>query len=258
MVHINKMKEESNNTKRKPGRPPKMQATNSSGNKESEEKVVTTSDDNDTTSPIGVVGSLAGQIVSINMKQGPCWGIRVNEEGKTPVFLSPEQWYAKLPDDLTIEEEGIVNKAIQSGQIVLGKKWLPAITKGKGVKERYLAIVERNDMLTPQVKQPFIDLVKKQYEEGWTALEILVYCKEQEMKKRSRVHWLAFLQEAINNYSGPVQLVQDFPDDPENYEVTIDPVTKTVVSDSRNPEPQVEPPAPPTKADEEKLKAFLE
>ena len=67
---------------------------------------------------------------------------------------------------------------------------------------------------------------------NWTPLEIYTYCIKQERETRGRKEWIDFLTEAIANYNGPALLVEDFVDDPDNYEVVIDP-NVGIVMDSR-------------------------
>lgn len=180
--------------------------------------------------PLGSVNNHAGVVVSLNMKSAAYFG--VGEPGETPkLWLDQDRWSAAIPGDLTAEEADVVSKALKAGTIMSGRKWLPAVTKVLGTKEIYTAFL--NGPLKKEVREKFVNLVKKESEGGYTALEILTECMDKERRSRSRMEWLGFLQEAIDHYQGPVQLVQDFEHDPDNYEVKIDPSSMIVEDDSR-------------------------
>jgi len=185
--------------------------------------------------PLGRLDGFAGVVVSLNMEKQAYFGVgEPNKDMK--LWLTSENWCAKVPQGLSESETKQIEWGLATGSIVQGKKWLPAVRKVAGTKESYADIVLKSRQMNDDAKRPFINLVRKESEGGYTALEILTHCLEQERSSRSRQVWIAFLQEAINHYEGPVQLVEDYPDDPENYEVFIDPNTKTVLADSKEGE----------------------
>jgi hypothetical protein len=60
------------------------------------------------TQKLGIVNNYTGKIVSINLKRRTYFGIgdEVNEMGikSMKLWLGPEDWYAVVPDTLTIAE----------------------------------------------------------------------------------------------------------------------------------------------------------
>lgn len=181
---------------------------------------------------LGLLNNYAGAEISLNQKRGNYFGI--GDDGERPkIWLSASSWTCIVPDNLSPTEVDQLGDAIQEGRIVVGKQWIPAIEKVRGTKERYADIVLKSRALNAEAKEPFLKLHRYKKDGNYTALEILTYCKTEEDKHRSRPEWMTFLQECIDAYDGPVQLVEDFPEDPENYEVTIDPVSMTVTNDSR-------------------------
>jgi hypothetical protein len=185
---------------------------------------------------LGQINNFADTVVSINLKKASFWAVGKTDNG-FKIELNATQWAGRIPDNLTESEVALVDKAIGSNIIIIGKKYIPPIDKETGVKDKYLKLCMASPC-TAEAKQPFIDLVRKKKEGGWTALGVLSYVKSKDAETRSRSDWQVFLQDGINAYDGPVKLVEDFTDDADNYEVVIDPVTKTIVSDTRKEDGQ--------------------
>lgn len=175
---------------------------------------------------LGYVGQLSGQIISLNQKKATYFGIgKLNKIGNPEVWLAPNHWYAELPAELSAQDQDILYKALEKGLIKMGKHWMPALVKDTNVKEKYIQLMIGRKLFE-NTKQPFIDLVKKEKEGNYTALEILSYCLKKEQEGSNRQEWIAFLKDGMAAYRGPVQLVEDTPD--EAYEVQIDFVEGTI------------------------------
>lgn len=179
---------------------------------------------------LGVVNGHAGEVISINLKKGAYFG--VGDVGRCKIWLDGETWTTKVPDDLSNQETMQLRSALERGVVVIGKHYLPALLKKEGVREEYAKVVKTARSLTQEVKKPFIDLVRMTQVGNWTPLEIYTFCLKEERESRGRKEWIDFLTEAIANYNGPDFLVEDFIDDPDNYDVVIDP-NVGIVMDSR-------------------------
>ena len=179
--------------------------------------------------PLGALDNHAGVVLSINMKAGAYFGVGTDDEMK--VWLSPDNWHTTVPKGLTESEALQITLAIQANKIVVGKTWIPAITKAVGTIEEYVKIVKTARMLDEKVKQVFRDLVARGSDGGYTALEILSQCLSFERSNRNRDPWLIFIQAGIDSYQGPLQLVEDFVDE-DAYEVTIDKERGVVIEDT--------------------------
>ena len=157
----------------------------------------------------------AGQTISLNQKIASYFGIGESDDMK--VWLNKDNWCAKIPNNLTSEEMKMLDDAMNKGSIVLGKEWLPALDKDTTVREKYLELVLGSRYLTEDVKEPFRKLVLSKAEGNYTALEIITYVMDAERKNRSRSDFVTFLQDALDHYDGPAQLVPDSAVVPVNY-----------------------------------------
>lgn len=180
---------------------------------------------------LGYTSGFAGEKISINLKHRTYFGLGEEEDMK--IWLSPENWSDTVPEGLSKEEVSILEKLISSGDLVLGEKWIPPVDKDKEVLNKYVSLLSDTQHITEDFKSKIRELFRYKQQGHYTALEIFEAMLEDEKKRRRRVAFITYLQEAIDNYIGPVQLVQDYPDDPENYYVTVDQGTKQVTSSSK-------------------------
>jgi hypothetical protein len=188
-----------------------------------------TNKENEQLKQLGYTNGYAGAELSINLKQQTYFGLGDPEEGMK-FWLSPENWCDVVPEGLTEKEITSIETAIKAGELVLGKKWIPVVDKEPLVLEGYVNLLDENHTITEEFRETIRDLFRHKVKGNYTALEIFDAMIEHEKKKRRRQPFIVFLQAAIDNYAGPAQLVQDYPTDPDNYSVTIDPVSKQVVS----------------------------
>lgn len=184
---------------------------------------------------LGVIDGYKDQFVSINLKMETYFGLGLRDGGQKKLWLSPENYFDLVPEDLTDKEREQLGFAISSGKIVLGKVWIPPLDKDKGVIDKYVKALSDSLGLTKEFKEKMVNLFRYKEEGNYTALEIYKAMLEKEEKTRSRPDFLTYLKDAINAYVGPVQLVEDFPDDPGNYSVVID--DGVVVSSDRKEKP---------------------
>lgn len=182
---------------------------------------------------LGQVKNYSGQTISLNQKIASFFGIGERDNGQKKIWLNADQWCVAVPSDLTNEEVTQLDKAMSNGVIVLGRELIPALEKDKSVKEKYAKIIADARYLDEEIKDPFRYLVRAKQDGNYTALEIITYVLEQERSTRSRPNFMQFLQEAINHYDGPAFLIEDYPEDPNNYTVSVDLDNMTVVEDSR-------------------------
>lgn len=177
---------------------------------------------------IGYINNYAGTVVSLDMRKSTYFGVGKTETG-FKLWLSKANWCDTIPEGLSDEEVRTIELALQGGVIVMGEHWIPSVEKDKTVLAKYMELSRKP--LSEANKKPFRDLVLKKKEGGYTAQEILEYVSSVETKTTKRIPWLIFLKAGIDTYEGPVQLVQDFPDDPLNKRVSIDRTSNSVVSE---------------------------
>ncbi len=186
---------------------------------------------------LGVINDYKDQFVSINLKVETYFGLGEREDGTKKLWLSPENWFDMVPDDLTESEIGQLGVAIQNSTVVLGKIWIPVIDKDKKVLDKYIRMLSDYTGLTQEFKDVIVSLFRYKEEGNYTALEIFKAMLEREKKTRNRPTFVAYLNDAIGSYIGPVQLVEDFPDDPDNYSVIIDDGIVVASDRKENPKP---------------------
>lgn len=187
------------------------------------------------TGTLGAIDNYKDQFVSINLKKTTYFGLG-NDEGEMKLWLSPENWFDKMPENLTNKEADQIAQGIADGRIVLGQVWMPPVDKKKEVLDKYVKLLSEYPGLTPEFKEIIISLFRYKEEGNYTALEIFKAMLDKEKNTRNRPPFIAYLNDAIEAYVGPVQLVQDYPDDPENYKVTID--AGVVIASDREEKPE--------------------
>ena len=190
------------------------------------------------TKQLGQLSNYAGEVISLNMKRTSIFGIGDNVDAPK-IWLTTESWCAKVPDGLTDAEANILATNIANGTVVVGKQWIPALDKDKSVMAKYLGFLDEHRTISANPKDKFkqiiINLMQHKKEGNYTALEIYRAMLAKEKRTKNRTPFLTYLQQAIDHYIGPVQLVEDFPEDPDNYTVTIDPLTNSIIStDKKN------------------------
>jgi len=145
--------------------------------------------------------SLAGKEVSINLKEESYFGVG-------PIWLTPENFWCTIPDNLSASEYDILAKSIKSGKLVLGKTFIPPVDKASNTLEKYWLMIERNGFDHKNTKSEFSMLIKRGSDSGWTALEIVNYCLEKENKGRRRKEIIRLLEQVAKNYDGPLSLYE--------------------------------------------------
>lgn len=187
---------------------------------------------------LGIINNYKDQFVSINLKKATYFGLGENEDQSKKLWLSPENYFDLVPDNLTNEEVEALGVAISDDKVVLGKVWLPPVDKDKKVIKKYLSMLSEATVLTEEFKEKIVSLFRYKEEGHYTALEIFKAMLDKEKKTRDRPTFVAYLNDAIGAYIGPVQLVQDYPDDPDNYSVVID--DGVIVSTDRKEKPKAD------------------
>lgn len=184
--------------------------------------------------PLGMVNNYEGMPVSIDLSQISFFGLGPSH---FPVlWLSTENWYDTVPAGLDNEQAGILSKAIAQGTVVVGKKWIPPLTKDKKVLSKYIETLRSARMVDEKFKSVIRSLLLSGKEGNYTAIEIFRKMLVDEQSRTNRDTFMSYLKEAIDHSKGPEILVQDFPNDPNNYTVQLDPNTFEVLSDTRKRE----------------------
>jgi hypothetical protein len=196
--------------------------------------------DNNEPARVVSVNSLAGKEISINLKATSYFGIG-------PIWLTPENYWCTVPDNLTYGEYDTIAKSIRNGTVVLGKVFIPPVEKASNILDKYWLMIERNGFDNKKTKTDFSMLIKRGSDSGWTALEIVNYCLEKENSGRRRKEVIRLLEQVIKNYDGPLRLYEP-PDREEGIKkVTITPdgtMTATTNSGTEIAKPVAEPSPP--------------
>jgi hypothetical protein len=174
---------------------------------------------------IGIMGQIegyAGQIISLNLKKTPFFGLGDLPDDKLKIKLNVDNWYTRVPDNLTPSEINMLYKSLENETLVLGKRWIPAIEKQPDTLRKYERLLNDPSNSIDKIKETLRSLFRYGQEGNYTSLEIFRYIKDWEERHRNRTALLHFIQEGINNYSGPVSLVPDSPSDPGDYTVIVD------------------------------------
>lgn len=182
---------------------------------------------------LGAINNYVGTKVSLNLKKASYWGLGDDKRGKI-FWLSSKNWCGIIPDSVNSEDSSKISTAFATGTLVMGEQWIPALDKDKSVLKKYEQSLIDHKYINDEFKDIWRHLLSMKKDGNYTAREIISHCIIAERKLRNRKPQLTWLEDALEYYQGPDFLVQDFPNDPENYEVTIDPTTATVVSSTRN------------------------
>lgn len=185
---------------------------------------------------LGVINNYAGQFFSLNMKKTNFFGVGERENGMKKLWLSPENWVDQAPDDLTEEDIDIIANSLRAGTIVVGKRWLPPLDKEPEIKKQYLSLLRESSSCTEEFKSKIRSLVAYGDHGNYTAKEILNAMVSKEKEGRNREPFITFLEDGLSHYHGPELLVEDFPEDPDNFTIEIDPSTMKVISSTRKKE----------------------
>jgi hypothetical protein len=100
----------------------------------------------------------------------------------------------------------------------------------------YVSLITKHKRLDEEFREEIRNLFRHKKAGNYTAMEIFRAMVKKETDSNNRKAFINYLNEAIDNCQGPVQLVEDFPEDPGNYNITIDPATMQIVSSDKSPE----------------------
>ena len=187
---------------------------------------------------LGISGKLGGQFVSLNQKVANYFGLSNGENEQPALWLSAENWVDKLPETLTPEQEVQIEKALSLQKIILGKEWIPAIDKNPSVLDGWLKVLSKSRTVKGDFELAMQELFRYKQDGNYTALEIATAMLEKEESSLNRPHFVQYLTDFCNHCDGPNFLVEDYPEDPENYTVTINRDTMEVTDiEERNDKP---------------------
>jgi len=194
----------------------------------------------DTPEAAPIINSLQGKEISLNLKKESYFGVG-------SIWLTPDNYWCVIPDDLTLSDYEIIGKAISSETLTLGKVYIAPIEKASNVLEKYWLLIERNGFDNKKAKTDFSMLIKRGVDSGWTALEIVNYCLDKENKGKRRKELIRLLEQVAKNYEGPLRLYEP-PDEAQGIKkVTINPdgSIKAVTNSGTEVAKPVAEPAPP-------------
>jgi hypothetical protein len=180
---------------------------------------------------LGNINNYAGTTISLNQKEGSFFGLGDDERGMI-LWLTPEDWWGVIPDTVNSTDAAMLTKAIQNNRVVLGKSFCPPLDKDPSVLTKYADALADNRYVTNEFKDVIRSVLSRKSDGNYTAREIISYCMECERKTRNRKDFLTWLTEALEYYTGPDFLVEDYVEDA--YDVKIDNSTMAIVSDSRS------------------------
>ncbi|MHA2063611.1 MAG: hypothetical protein ACXABY_04425 [Candidatus Thorarchaeota archaeon] len=205
--------------------------------------------------------TLSGKVVSINQKSATYFGVG---DGDNRVWLSPENYWCQIPDDLTSQDYEILTRGLAEGKLVWGKVFVPPIDKPSNVPDEYWIAIEAKGFEAPGAKQKFSRLLRSGTDRGYTAIELAEFCYDKERNGRRRPSVLRLLKEVMDNYDGPIRLYTppDNDDDIESVKISADgsiiAKTKSGAEVAKNIEPEApEGYAPGKKSNKEALDDFI-
>lgn len=192
------------------------------------------------TTTASVKHSIVGKEISINLKVATYFGVG-------NIWLTPENYWATVPDNLTSSEYDIIRKSLAAGSIVVGRQFIPPVDKASDVREKYWLMIDRTGFETKSAKKAFHDLLLKGIDDGWTAIEIANFCLDKENNTRRRKDVVRILTTMINNYDGPVSLYTP-PDETEGLKKVTIKTDGTIVGETNSGKKVAKPmvSAPPT------------
>jgi hypothetical protein len=173
--------------------------------------------------PTAILGSeiispremLSGKIISLNGKARSFFGVG-------SIWLTLEKYWAEVPNDLSDADYNLIYSALASGDIVSGKKHIPAYDKPKEVLFKYWTLVkESKNSLSMTAVNTFKRLIDQRIDAGWTPREVFEYCIEREEDYRGRDFIIRALRDLINYYDGPNKYRHLTVTDTEEEEVSI-------------------------------------
>lgn len=147
----------------------------------------------------GIISSgIRGRDIVLNLTQESFFGVG------DKIWLTPNNYTCKIPENLTYEEEKIIRTALAAGSIRLGTQYIPNITRDKEVLAEYWSYVKQYGLSTitdqPGYKtyEKFRKtLLKYGTDRNWTAKEIAKYCIEQEKQYKNRSTVIKLLNEVV-------------------------------------------------------------
>lgn len=144
--------------------------------------------------------TLIGKTISLNQKIDCYFGVG-------NLWLTSSNYYAIIPDTLSDEELGIVQKCLNDGVIVEGKVFIPPIDRSQDVLNEYWLSVKSSGLSESSkngktAREKFATLLKHGVDRGWTAYEIASFCLNKEVQNSNRSEVNRLLNEIIVNFPG--------------------------------------------------------
>lgn len=151
--------------------------------------------------------NLIGKFISINQKIESYFGVG-------NIWLTNQNYYTEIPDNLSDEEYEIISKSLADGTIVLGKQFIPPIERNKEVLEEYWQALKPSGFnLTTKLgvaaRAKFTNLVKRNTDRGYTSYEVSAYCLNKEIQGSARSDVMRLLKEVIDSYDGEKTLFKE-------------------------------------------------
>ena len=151
------------------------------------------------------LSTVKGKTVSLNLKRESFLGIG-------SMWLTPKNYTATVPDNLTPAQEKQVRQSLDLGILVEGDIYIPPIDRRDSVLEEYWQLVKLYglDAADPKSKSmpAFRKLLKMGVDRNWTAKEVAKYCIKQETAFKNREKVLKLLQDLHKNSLCPDTLLE--------------------------------------------------
>jgi len=139
-------------------------------------------------SSVGGQDSLVGQIISLNTKHSPIFGVG-------NIWLTSNNYWATVSKDMPKEYYEVINRGLERRSIVLGKKQILAVDRNPETLSEWYKALDLEGGRTPKMITAFKSLIAKRIDGKYTLGEITRYCMAEERKGKNREEVLTFLKE---------------------------------------------------------------
>jgi len=148
-------------------------------------------------------GVKAGDVVSLDLRHRGYFAVGSFE-------LCRDKPTETIPENLTNQQMTIIQRAINSRQIVMGDKSIPRITRDISILEQYIAHVEQTTDVRKDL-HPHVSKLAKVIDKigGYSKHEILEEMLRYEMQNRCRAIVMEYLNYAMDKIPG-VTKVRDY------------------------------------------------
>ena len=146
---------------------------------------------------VGGKNVLAGQVVSLDLTRQTYFGIG-------PIWLTPICYHVKIPEGLSANEYGDLEKALSSGVLVKGKKYIAPATRDTALLKDYERLLASNDPTHDEgLLAKLRGAIFGRGQGGYTAQEIIFHLIKFERSYKDRKAIVDWLHNALPMCRGP-------------------------------------------------------